>query len=238
MNINKALTTIALTGAFLATAGIALADGTGYGTSNCQVIYGGGQVCPTSLQFSLDKKVQNPTKGGDFIDNLGFNDAKYLPGSEIAFKMIVKNTGDTTIDQLTVIDTLPSNLSFTAGVGNYDQNMRTVTYIIKNLPKGESNEQTIVAKIDGTDKLPQDQGVMCLTNKAKATDNNGNVADDASAFCIQKQAVTIPDKNMPKVYNSVPPKSIPNTGPEMLPLIGLIPAGIAGLVLRKKTKLS
>lgn len=229
MNFKRLIATTIVTGAFLAAAGAAIADGTGYGTSNCQVIYGGGQVCPTTLQFSIDKKVLAPTKGGTFVDNLGFNDAKFQPGDQVSFKIILRNTGDKAIDQLTVVDTLPSNVTFNSGPGTVSNN--TVTYIIKNLAVGASNEQTIVVNIGNIDTLPKDQGVMCLTNNVKGNDNNSAVANDSSSFCIEKAAMT------PKVFTTVPPKSIPNTGPEMLPLLGLIPAGIAGFTLRRKSKL-
>ena len=231
MNFKRLIATTLVTGAFLATAGSAIADGTGYGTSNCQVIYGGGQVCPTNLQFSIDKKVLAPTKGGTFVDNLGFNDAKFQPGNQVSFKITLKNTGDKTIDHITVVDTLPAYLTFTSGPGVYDATSRTVTYIIKNIAANQSNDQTIVATIGNIDTLPKDQGVMCLTNNVKGNDNQSDVANDSSSFCIQKEAMT------PKVYTTVPPKSIPNTGPEMLPLLGLIPAGIAGFTLRRKSKL-
>lgn len=231
MNFKKLIATSLITAAFLATAGIAIADGTGYGTSNCQVIYGGGQVCPTTLQFSIDKKVLAPTKGGTFVDNLGFNDSKFQPGDQVSFKITLKNTGDKTIDQITVVDTLPAYLTFTSGPGVYDATSRTITYIIKNLASGQSNNQTVVATIANVDSLPKDQGVMCLTNNVKGNDNQSDVANDSSAFCIQKEVMT------PKVFTTIPPKSIPNTGPEMLPLLGLIPAGLAGFTLRKKSKL-
>jgi uncharacterized repeat protein (TIGR01451 family) len=231
MNFKKLIATSLFTAAFLATAGSAIADGTGYGTSNCQVIYGGGQVCPTTLQFSIDKKVLAPTKGGTFVDNLGFNDSKFQPGDQVSFKITLKNTGDKTIDQITVVDTLPAYLTFTSGPGVYDATSRTITYIIKNLASGQSNDQTVVATIANVDSLPKDQGVMCLTNNVKGNDNQSDVANDSSTFCIQKEAMT------PKVFTTIPPKSIPNTGPEMLPLLGLIPAGIAGFTLRKKSKL-
>jgi len=231
MNFKKLIATSLITAAFLATAGIAIADGTGYGTSNCQVIYGGGQVCPTTLQFSIDKKVLAPSKGGTFVDNLGFNDSKFQPGDQVSFKITLKNTGDKTIDQITVVDTLPAYLTFTSGPGVYDATSRTITYIIKNLASGQSNDQTVVATIANVDSLPKDQGVMCLTNNVKGNDNQSDVANDSSTFCIQKEAMT------PKVFTTIPPKSIPNTGPEMLPLLGLIPAGLAGFTLRKKSKL-
>jgi len=230
----------------LAGAGIALlaaplsanAAGNGYGTSNCTVVYGGGQVCPTELKYSIDKKVQSPNKGGEFVDNLGFNDTKFAPSNQVTFKIVVKNTGENTINQLTVTDTLPDHVTFKSGAGVSNPSNKTVTYTINDLKKGESNEQTIAVTLSEAAKLPSDQGVICLTNKARATDTNGNAAEDASGFCVQKQAGAIPTKSLPQVQSTVPPKSIPSTGPEMLPLLGLIPAGITGLILRKKSKLS
>ncbi len=40
------------------------------------------------------------------------------------------------------------------------------------------------------------------------------------------------------MFEATPVKKIPETGPEMLPLLGLIPAGIAGFAMRRKYKLS
>lgn len=237
MNVKKLTISSAVAGAILFAPAVSFAAGNGYGTSNCQVIYGGGEVCPKSLQFTVDKKVQSPNKGGSYIDNLGFNDAKFVPGSEIAFKITVRNTGEANIDEMVITDTLPEYLTFTAGVGNYDKNNRTVTYSVKNLPKGQQNEQTIVAKINDASSLPN-EAVKCLTNKVRATDNNGSTAEDSSAFCVQKQVVNGTPKGGPQVEKALPPKTIPNTGPELLPLLGLIPAGISGYFLRKKSRLS
>lgn len=228
MNFTKKLSTLAVTGVFLTQAGVSLAAGNGYGTSNCQVVYGGGEVCPESVQFSLDKKVLSPNKGGSYVDNLGFNDAKFQPGNTVAFKIIVKNTGEKTIEKLNIVDTLPANTVFTSGSASYNASNNTVSYTIDKLDPNAVNERTFVATIANADKLPKDQGVICLTNKVAATDKNGNTASDNAAFCIEKAVMN------PKVFESVPVKSIPNTGPEMLALLGLIPAGIAGLLLRKK----
>lgn len=225
-----ALTTVALT---LSLVSVAFASG----ESQCQVIYGGGEVCQQKIQFTIDKKVQSPTKGGDFVDNLSINDSRFQVGSNVTFKIKVTNTGDKTIERLDVTDTLPSNMTFVSGAGTYNKNNNTITYTINKLEKGASNEQTIVAKL--ADSLPDNQGVACLTNTASGTDNNGIVANDASAFCVEQpgQPVLTGKPGQP-VYENVPVKKIPNTGPEMFSLIALIPAGLAGFALRKKSKLN
>ena len=40
------------------------------------------------------------------------------------------------------------------------------------------------------------------------------------------------------IYEKVPVKDIPKTGPELLTLLALAPVGLAGFYLRKKSKLS
>lgn len=232
MNYKKVIMSALVAGAFLANTTLASASGSSYGTSNCQVIYGGGEVCHEQVKFTIDKKVMQPTKGGGYVDNLSSNDARFQPGSDAAFQITITNTGNKTIEKLTVVDTLPSNLLFVSGVGNYNSSDKTITYTISNLEAGKSNQQTFVAKI--ADKSKFSQTVTCVTNAVKAYDNNGNNANDNASLCIENVVVAQPE---PKVFTSYPPKTIPNTGPEMLPLLGLIPAGISGYFLRKKSKL-
>lgn len=238
MNFKKTITTLAVTGAFLVSSQASLAAGNnGYGTSNCQVVYGGGEVCPSNIQFSIDKKVLSPTKGGAYVDNLGMNDPKFVATNDVAFRITIRNTGNTAISQMNVTDTLPANISFISGAGSYNASNNTVTYTINNLPAGQTNEQTIVARVATEDKLPKDQGVFCLTNKVSATDNRGTIAEDTAGFCVQQNLAVQPTPT-PQVYDKVPVKNIPTTGPELLPLAGLIPAGLAGLILRRKTKIN
>lgn len=202
------------------------------GQSNCHTIYGGGEVCSNRIKFSIDKKVLVPNKPGSFVDNLGTNDVKFQPGQQVTFKISVTNTGDRKIDRLDVQDTLPSYITFVSGVGTYDKNTNMLSYTISNLEKGATNEQTFVGVIAGADKLPQNQSTVCLTNHAQATDNNGIIAKDSAGLCVEKGVIE--RKPTPQVYESVPVKKIPETGPEALTLLALVPAGLAGLVLRKK----
>lgn len=229
MNIKQLTTTLFAAGILLATANTSYASGNGYGQSNCKVIYGGGKVCATKIEFSIDKKVQTPNKGGEYVDNLSINDAKFAPNSEVAFKVTIKNTGDNKIEKLEVVDTLPQNMTFVSGAGTYNKDSNTVSYTINNFEKGATNEQTFVAKIAADSALPKDQATVCLTNNVKATDNNGSTATDSSAFCIERILSN-------KVYDKVPVTSVPSTGPGMLSLLGLIPAGLIGYKLRKNSK--
>ena len=234
MNFTKKLSTLALTGAFLATAGSAIAAGDYYGTSNCQVIYGGGEVCNTDVTFTINKMVGVPNKS-DFVENLNVNDANYSADSTIPFKIVVTNTGKNKINHVRVTDTLPSYLTYVSGGGTWDQNARTITFDLNGLEAGKSQQYVITTKVVGENQLPKDKASLCVINQVQAFEDNGAKAQDSSQVCISK--TVIPQKNAP-VYPSVPVKTIPNTGPELLPLLGLIPAGLTGLFLRKKATIN
>lgn len=201
------------------------------GNSNCQVIYGGGEVCTTDFKFTIDKMVQKPSKGGEFVDNIAMDDVRFYANDTITFKIKVTNTGTSDIDTLTVTDTLPENLTITKAPGA--TNGRNISYNVSNLKAGESREELITVTVNSN--LPADKSVTCLTNTASARDNHGNTANDNASFCLEKEIVTA--KPTPQVFEKTPVKNIPNTGPEMLPLLGLIPAGLAGIAMRRKTKL-
>ena len=234
MNLTKKLSTLAITGAFLATAGSAIAAGDYYGTSNCQVIYGGGEVCNTDVTFTINKMVGVPNKS-DFVENLNVNDANYTANATIPFKIVITNTGKNTISHVRITDTLPSYLTYVSGGGNWDQNARTVTFDLNGLEAGKSQQYILTTKVVSENQLPKDKASVCVINQIQAFEDNGAKATDSSQVCISR--VIIPQKNAP-VYPSVPVKDIPKTGPEMLPLLGLIPAGLAGLVLRKKARIN
>lgn len=218
--MNSKFTKIALTSALFLIGAATMAHASG--TSNCQVIYGGGETCPKTVSFTIDKKVQKPTKGGEYVDNLTVNDTKFQVGQDIVFKITVANTGTQKVN-LSVVDTLPSLLDFVSG-GGFDKSSNSVSNAVA-LEPGQSKDLTIVARSNDS----ANAGVICATNTVKATDSTGATADDASQVCVEKGQIT------PKVFTQVPPKSIPSTGPEMLSLLGLIPAGIAGLYFRKKS---
>jgi uncharacterized repeat protein (TIGR01451 family) len=230
MNFKKALATSLITLALLTAAKMSYAAG-----SNCQIIYGGGEVCNNNLQFSINKMVGVPNTS-NFAENLTVNDAKYTAGASVPFKIIITNTGGTKIGHIKVTDSLPQFLTWVSGDGSWDANARKITFDINNLDAGRAQQFIINVKVVDNNQLPQDQGTVCVVNQVNAFEDSGVTAADSSQVCITRQVVvTTPT---PEIFTTVPPKKIPNTGPEMLPLLGLIPAGITGFVLRKKSKIN
>jgi uncharacterized repeat protein (TIGR01451 family) len=202
--------------------------------ADCQEIYGGNQNCTTSFTFTVQKLVQVPgTNGSNFVNNLSINDAKYAPNQVVNFKINVTNTSSQTIPTITVTDVFPQFLSFATGSGSFDTNSKTLTFTIQNLKAGETRTFNISGQLADASSFPQDQGTTCLINQANGTDNNGAVNASSSQFCVQK--AVLGSSSFPVVTTKGGLVTTPATGPEMLPLMALIPGGIAGLLLRKKS---
>lgn len=198
----------------------------------CQPIYGGGQTCIGQGDLTINKMVQNPQTGG-FVDSLSVTDPRFSPDQNITFQISVANPGNAILSQVTITDTFPAFVNFVSGPGNFNNSTRQLVFQISDLKPGETRTFTVVGKIATSGSLPSNQAITCDVNQSLAT-ANGKTAQDNSQFCIEKQ-VTVTKGGLPIL--PVPQKQFqaPPTGPEMLPLIGLIPAGLGGFMLRRKT---
>ena len=202
-------------------------------SADCTTLYGGGVSCPPTFNFTINKLVQVPGKGGgNYVDNLSINDPKYSPSQAVNYKLIVTNTGSETIPQLYVKDVFPQYINFVSGNGSYDSNSKTLNFTINNLPAGQSIGYVLNAKTADANSMPSDKAVLCVANQVTATDTNGATDSDSSNLCIQKQAITNPS---PQVLPATTVTTTPPTGPEMLPLLALVPGVFGGLILRKKS---
>lgn len=228
--MKKYLYTILISGILLS--GLSLMPSNAY--AECQAIYGGGQTCPPSYSFSVQKFVQTPGKGSnaDYVNNLSINDPKYSPTQTVSFKITVQNTGSQTIPTITVTDKFPQFINFVSGSGSFDSNSKVLTYTIGNLAAGQTSTQIVTGKIAEANLMPSDQGVVCLINQATGTDSSGVTNTSSSQFCIQKSVLGTTE---PQVFAAPKIVKTPATGTEMLPLMALIPGGLAGFILRKKS---
>lgn len=198
------------------------ADGTSYGSQNgtpCVPVYGGGTQCPRPGQVLINKKVKNPASGV-FVDNLGPTDPKYRPQQVVIFRITVQNPGDSSIDSITVTDTLPDFVDFMTGPGAYNSSTRGVTFTVTNLASSESRDFDVTARVVHPAVLPNEKNVVCPVNIVQAQSDFGNDRDEAQ-FCIEK-VMEVP--------------VVPKAGPEMWMIPGLTSVFAIGAYLRKKVR--
>lgn len=201
-----------------------------FADTSCQPVYGGGQSCVTTGKVTVSKTVQNP-QTGQFVDNLTSNES-FAPNQNVTFHISITNTGSSVISQIIVKDTLPEIVTFVSGPGSFDTNTRTLTFLEFNLNPNETKSETIQTKSVEASQLPVGDMVTCRANQASITATDTSSGHDSSSFCVQKQVTT---KGGLPVFPPSKVMTTPATGPELIPLIGLLPAGLSGWFLRKKS---
>lgn len=236
---------------FFATTALTLLAIPAFADTSCQPIYGGGQTCVQTGNVSVNKTVMNP-KTNSLVDNLGINDDKFGPEGVVTFQIAVTNTGSGKISRVQVRDIFPQYVDFAAGVGNFDGGSKVLSFDVNDLNANETRTFNIVGKVVKAENLPINQGTVCVVNQATAKDvtNTGNPSIDTAQLCIQKGIVSQPQvvvqpgettvipsetKGGIKVFPPQKTFTTPATGPEMLPLLALLPTGLLGAFLRKKS---
>jgi uncharacterized repeat protein (TIGR01451 family) len=228
--VRKTAQTLILATALTLMPTTALAAGYGY-TSDCSSSYGSYNSCIPVTSIVLNKTVQDP-QSKKFVENLTAQDAKYTPESVVPFKITVKNTGTVSLSNVTITDTMPQYLDFSAAPGVYDASAKTVTIKIDKLNPGEERVLDVQGKLASASALPANTDTTCLTNTASVS-ANGQGSNDTTQFCVQKPMGNTTKGGLP-IYPSQPIATTPSTGPEVLSVLALIPSALGGLILRKK----
>ncbi len=199
-------------------------------SAQCTPIYGGGVTCP-AITVSINKTVANP-QTGVFVDNLGANDPKFAIEQAVTFKLAVTNTTNQSIGRVIVKDIFPQFVSFVSGPGSFDPASRTLSFEVANLSAGETRTFEVKGKTAAENQLPSNAGIVCVTNQATATLDDGRLTQDNSQLCMGKNVIA----TQVVVTKGGVVTQIPSTGPELFSLLLLVPSALLGVVLRKKAK--
>lgn len=142
-------------------------------------------VVPKQIsQLVVIKQIKHP-QTGKFAGNLNSSEFVFLPNQEITFKIEVKNTGQTELKGVQVIDKLPSQLEFIQGVGSFDSGTNSVNFKIDTIKPQESKIFTIKTKVKSNSK-----SLICLTNFVEARVND-LIAQDVVSFCIEEKVLGV-----------------------------------------------
>ncbi|MDE2025355.1 MAG: DUF11 domain-containing protein [Patescibacteria group bacterium] len=181
-----------------------------------------------TASLTISKTVLDPQKY-TYTHSLSLSDSMYHPGDTVTFHITVSNTGNTPISEVLVKDTFPSFVTFVNGTGNFDKPSNTLSFVAQNLAGHTTQTFAVSGKVVDASHLPTNQGIVCTANKVSAKGINTAVVNDTASFCIQKSGSNSQLQQPEQVT------STPSTGPETLPLVGLIGSGLTGMLLRKRT---
>ncbi|MFH0773825.1 MAG: hypothetical protein V1922_05960 [bacterium] len=186
-----------------------------------------GQPAPVE-SILVDKQVSKPvtmSKGGilqyEYVDNLTPSDARFQPGSDIYFKVRVKNTSSISLSNVMVVDKVPLYLDAVEGPGSYDTQSRSISFNAGTFQPGEEKLYYFKMQWFAQDKLPSDRGLMCVSNYVRAYTNTAS-DDDTAQGCVEKQVVGV--------------TQAPKAGPEMNILLVAGQLGVLGIGIQLKKK--
>lgn len=212
----------------------------------CQPVYGGGTTCVQSTGLVVTKQIQNP-QNGQYITAYPIYTIFYSSGQTVPFKITLANTSNTTLSGISVQDQFPNLLEYLSGNGTYNKSTGILTTTIPNLQAHSSTTLYVSGKVAGPNQFPSKQSNVCVVNQVTATVNNeSSVAN--SQFClsnalpnIEASSTTSSNTTSSGGLPVYPPimhsKTTPDTGPQALAVIALLPIGILGILLQKASKL-
>lgn len=217
-----------------------LSSESAYANSSCQPIYGGGPTCFSIGGLVLDTTVMNP-QTSKMVNSLNINDPKYKPGSLVTFQVKLTNTTNSTFPEINVKEAFPPYVNYLTGDGNFDASTKILSFKVNNLEPNKPITYTILGRVVDADQLPGEHSISCVANQVDAEVLDPASAKSTSGFCIEKGLTPIPTKAVMQKsgFPVMPPPTIsktPATGSESLILFSLIPTGILGWFLRKKSK--
>lgn len=162
-------------------------------TPTCTNQYGNTVECPPN-RIVVNKKVRQANDGSVFVENITSTDPAYSPNAEIEYDVAVTNTSNVNFPIVTVIDILPSQVTFVSGPGTYEAAANKLTYEISNLNAGQTVHNRILVKAKDSSVFPND--ITCeIINKVTATGPGGQSDEDTASLCVQTNvlgATTLP----------------------------------------------
>lgn len=163
----------------------------------CTTQYGGEQTCKPS-DLTINKEVRNPSTL-NFVENLSSTDPTFAPGSDVLYRLIIKNSSGETFNPVTVRDVLPSFLTFVSGPGSYDSGSNTLIFSLDNLIAGETRSVDIMARVKNISDF-NGKSFVCVNNYAEVKALNlpaqaGRFDSDTAQICLSNNvlgATTLP----------------------------------------------
>jgi len=131
------------------------------------------------LSIVVDKTISDIVDA-NYYDNISASKRIFREKDKIDFKIVVQNSGNSTLTGIKVIDYLPNYLQVINGFGATNNNQ--VETIIDSLGVGETKTYNIRAVISGTpvEKIINQKWQM--TNRVCVSNDRANDCDNASYF--------------------------------------------------------
>lgn len=226
-----------------------------FADDSCLSIFNGGKSCLTSKIISVKKEIKDP-QTNMYVPFLTTSGPYFSPDQQIIFRVTVENISNNKLTNITVTDTFPQYMTYVKGNGTYDTKKKTLNTKFDSLEAKERKTYEITGKIASAKDIPQP--TMCFINVASTT-VRGSTSQTNTQYCVQKTQTTnqqptpeqpttpttkggLPVQDVPTqsnngklVYAPQSLKQVPPTGAETIAWMALLPTGLIGMLLRKRS---
>jgi uncharacterized repeat protein (TIGR01451 family) len=157
---------------------------------------------------ALEEEITEEEEAEEILEaslNVVANPESVEPGGSVTYKIVVKNTGNVTLSDIEVLDSLPEVVIFeSSSAGEFDVDSKEVSYSIDSLEPGEISEQEIIVNVpivaielqfltnlvtvssEGIEPLEENTDVFIITSEeegaaeeeAEGTQDEEEVAED------------------------------------------------------------
>ncbi len=156
---------------------------------SCTNQYGAAVECQP-VNLTINKQVKHPTSGL-FVENIISSDTPYSPGSEVLYRLVIRNASGETMNPVTITDQLPSEETFVSGPGTYSTPGKPggkLTFTLENVIAGQTRTQEVLVKVEAATPTKCD-----IVNTARVTSPaRPNGDDDTVSICVSTVAPTLP----------------------------------------------
>ena len=118
--------------------------------------------------LSIDKLVKpiNDDKIKDFVDNIDASQKLFVKGDVLEYKIVVKNIGTSTVNNIEVTDYLPKYMSLVFYPGTFNKNTNEIKFTVDSLDSNQSKDYIIRAKLAEVPTTKTVGAKIKLTNRA------------------------------------------------------------------------
>jgi len=168
-------------------------------------------------QIIVDKKVKSVDQKY-WHDNLSSDDVLFAAEELVFFKIYVKNTGDKTLYDVTLVDYLPEYTNYILSSGTLNSDKDKTEWSIGELAPGEEKEYFLRVQVKDSNNLPE-MDTFIATNKARVDTKSGESDEDTAQFPISTRilAAKLPEAGSNNLFK----------------IIAAAVLGAAGVIVRK-----
>ncbi len=189
--------------------------------------YGGGEK-EEVLELEIDKEVWNP-ETGDWEDNIDREEHVFSPNGLVTYRLRYRNAGNVDLENVEIIDQLPSYIDFITGPGRYNSDTREFSYTVGHLEQ-DSRWRSITLDVRVSVDLAQD---LCLKNLSWIYQDGKEMDNDEAWICVAVEEKVLGVEKLPVSGASATANLIGLS--LMLILAGLILKASSSVILRNAT---